>query len=134
MEKFKTSIAAEFAVAAELSRRGFNVGITFGNTKKNYLLAEKDGKTWKIQVKGIKQKRNNNFRISINSLDQDCWYVFVNVNRIDLSLGWEFAVLNYSEVLMNLRRRADYNDNALKTNILDNPVYRNSWNRFNATF
>lgn len=91
---------------------------------------EKNGVSRQIQVKGIKQRRNNNFRISIDSLDQNCWYVFVNVNRVDVSLTYEFAILNYNDVLQNLRRTLEENDNAVRTNVLDNPLYRNMWSRF----
>ena len=129
MDKFNTSIAAEFIVAAELARRDFNVAITFGSTKKIDLLAERNGNTWQIQVKGIKQRRNNNFRIKVDSLSVNCWYIFVNVNRTDLNLGYEFAILKYSEVLSSLRRDLTENDNAIKTSVLDYPLYRNSWFR-----
>lgn len=130
MQKINTGIAAEFIAAAELARRDFSVAITIGNTKKIDLLVEKNGVSRQIQVKGIKQRRNNNFRISIDSLDQNCWYVFVNVNRVDVSLTYEFAILNYNDVLQNLRRTLEENDNAVRTNVLDDPLYRNMWSRF----
>jgi hypothetical protein len=130
MLKINTGIAAEFIAAAELARRDFSVAITLGNTKKIDLLVEKNGISRQIQVKGIKQRRNNNFRISVDSLDQNCWYVFVNVNRVDVSLTYEFAILNYNDVIMNLRRTLEENDNAVRTNVLDNPLYRNMWCRF----
>jgi hypothetical protein len=132
MDIQNTGIAAEFIVAAELARRDFSVAITFGNTKKIDILIEKNGLSKQIQVKGIKQRKNNNFRISIDSLDQNCWYVFVNVNRIDLTLGYEFAILNYTDIIANLRRKKALNDNAIRTNVLDDPLFRNMWSRFEA--
>lgn len=134
MDKQNTAIAAEFIVAAELARRNYNVSITFGNTKRIDILIEKDGITYPIQVKGIKQRKNNNFRIKVNSLDKKCWYVFVNVNRIDLNLNYEFAILNYDEVIKNLRRELNYNDNAIPVNVLDFSEYKNNWDRFNEGY
>jgi hypothetical protein len=47
-------MAATFAVASELSRRGYNVGLTVGNTPKIDLLCSiPDQKAFKVQVKGI---------------------------------------------------------------------------------
>lgn len=49
-----TSLAATLAVGAELSRRGFDVAFTIGNTPRIDLLCDvPDGKPFKVQVKGI---------------------------------------------------------------------------------
>lgn len=127
MQKINTGISAEFIAAAELARRDFSVAITLGNTKKIDLLVEKNGISRLIQVKGIKQRNNNNFRIKIDSLREDCFYIFVNVNRVNLELSYEIAILTYSEVINNLRRDLKFNDNAIKTSILDNIYYKNNW-------
>ena len=129
MEQFYTGLAAEFIVAAELARRNFNVAITIGNTKKLDMIVEINGNSKKIQVKGIKQRKNNNFRLKVNSLEPGYWYVFVNVNRIELDLGYEFAIMNYKEVIENLRRNVNEDDNAIKVGVLDNPMFRNKWER-----
>lgn len=128
MNKYNTGIAAEFAVATEFARRNFNVAMTFGNTKKNDLLVEKNGITRSIQVKGIKQRKNNNFRLKLDSLEETVWYVLVNVNRVSLK-NLEFAILNYSEVIENLRRPVTENDNALPVSILDNKNFSSNWER-----
>lgn len=130
MDKQNTGFAAEFIVAAELARRDFNVAITFGNTKKIDILIEKNEVSKQIQVKGIKQRKNNNFRLSVDSLYENCWYVFVNVNRLNLALNYEFAIMNYYEVVENLRRGRNQNDNAIRVSVLDNPAYKNNWSRF----
>ncbi|WP_373708341.1 group I intron-associated PD-(D/E)XK endonuclease [Kaistella sp.] len=54
LEKNQTGIASEFYVAGELSRLGYNVSVTFGNTKSIDLLVEKNGKTKAVQVKEFK--------------------------------------------------------------------------------
>jgi hypothetical protein len=52
-----TAWAAALATAAELSRRSYDVTITFGNTPKVDLLCSvPDGKQFKVQVKGISSR------------------------------------------------------------------------------
>ena len=46
-----TGLSGEYFVAAELLRRGFNVGITMGNAKAIDILAEKGGQQFIIQVR-----------------------------------------------------------------------------------
>lgn len=130
MDKHNTGFAAEFIVAAELARRDFSVAITFGNTKKVDILIVKDDIPKLIQVKGLKHRKDYNFRLKVDSLTENCWYVFVNVNRINLELNYEFAIMNYNDVIQNLRRDRNQNDNAIKVSVLDNPAYRNNWRRF----
>jgi hypothetical protein len=130
MDKQNTGFAAEFIVAAELARRDYNVAITFGNTKKIDILIEKNGISKQIQVKGLKHRKDYNFRLKVDSLSENCWYVFVNVNRHNLELNYEFAIMNYNEVVENLRRDRNQNDNAIKVSVLDNPTFRNNWSRF----
>jgi hypothetical protein len=93
--------------------------------KKINLLTDRNDNTWQIHVKVIKQRRNNNFRIKVDLLSVNCWYIIVNVNRTNLNLGYEYAILKYSEVC--LRRNSTENDNAIKTSVLVHPLYRNSW-------
>ena len=58
LEKSQTGIASEFYVAGELSRLGYDVTITFGNTKSIDLLVHKDDQVYAIQVKGIQQTKS----------------------------------------------------------------------------
>ena len=51
-----TGISSEFFVMAELSRRGYNTTITFGNTKAIDLLVEHKGKTIMVQSKASKRR------------------------------------------------------------------------------
>jgi hypothetical protein len=56
-DKYRVSMAATFAVASELSRRGYNVGLTVGNTPKVDLICSvPEGKAFKVQVKGLSGK------------------------------------------------------------------------------
>lgn len=55
--RLHTSWAATFATAAELSRRGYDVTFTLGNTPRiDLLCAVPDGEQFKIQVKGISNR------------------------------------------------------------------------------
>ncbi|HPQ44219.1 MAG TPA: hypothetical protein PKZ42_08315 [Syntrophales bacterium] len=52
--KQHTASAAAFAISAELSRRGYDVAFTIGNTPRIDLLCSiPGGKSFKVQVKGI---------------------------------------------------------------------------------
>lgn len=129
MEKLHIGLAAEFFVAGELARRGYNVTITFGNTKSIDLLIEKNGRQRMLQVKGIKQRKNNNFRIRVDKLKKNAWYILVNVNRVNYNLNSEYSILSYTDVLRSLRRPITKYDNAISVSILDNKQYKNKWSR-----
>ncbi len=128
MPRIYTAFSAEFFVAAELARRAYDVAITFGNTKSIDILAQKDGTSFIIQVKGIKGRRNNNFRIKVDKIVDNFWYVLVNTNRFTLG-NPEFAILTGIEIRNNLRRDIAENDNAVLPRILDNVEFRNRWDR-----
>ena len=129
MDKLHTGLAAEFFVAGELARRGYNVTITFGNTKSIDLLIEKNGRQRMLQVKGIKQRKNNNFRIRVDKLKKNAWYILVNINRVNYNLNCEYSILSYTDVLRSLRRPITKYDNAIRVSILDNKRYKNKWSR-----
>ena len=52
-----TGLSGEYFVAAELYRRGFLVALTIGNAKAIDILAQKDNKTFSIQVKSNLQTK-----------------------------------------------------------------------------
>jgi hypothetical protein len=53
----QTAMAAAFGTGAELSRRGYNVCFTVGNTPRiDLLCCVPDGDTFKVQVKGISNR------------------------------------------------------------------------------
>lgn len=73
-------------MAAELLRRGYNVGITMGNTKFIDILAEKNGKQFSIQVKAIFKKKNVGWPIMKDKIKVNIYYVFVNLNGDKMDL------------------------------------------------
>jgi hypothetical protein len=57
MDRYGTQWAAQFYVAAELTRRGFLVSFTMGNAKRTDLLVTSPGgHSFTVQVKGAKTK------------------------------------------------------------------------------
>src|SRR5215218_3827592 len=98
LHKTNTGIASEFLVAGELARRGYNVTLTFGNTKSIDLLVERNGKLIPVQVKGMQRKASICWNISLSKLQgQSVMYVLVNLNADTLEQP-EFFVLAEEEV------------------------------------
>lgn len=98
LEKSQTGIASEFYVAGELSRLGYNVSLTCGNTKSIDLLIEKDGKAIPIQVKGIQKNKSLCWNLDKNKVKSEMFYILVNLHVDDITKKPEFFVLNASEV------------------------------------
>lgn len=102
LSKNQSGISAEFFVAAELSRRGYNVTLTFGNTKSIDLLIEKDNSTIAIQVKGIQRKKSICWNIKRTSIRENLIYVFVNLNA-DTLVEPEYFILTNEEIKIHLK-------------------------------
>ena len=98
LHKSNTGISAEFFVAAELARRGFNVTLTFGNTKSIDLIIEKEGRLIPVQVKGIQRIKSICWNISMDKLDpKNILYILVNLNADSLEQP-EYFILTENEV------------------------------------
>jgi hypothetical protein len=98
-----TSTAAAFAVGAELSRRGYDVAFTRGNSPRIDLLATvPDGPSFKVQVKGISKAwgffvQESFFRAPLQT---DLFLVIVLVAREPREEGclpFRFFVLSHSD-------------------------------------
>jgi len=81
-------------------RRGINVAITMGNAKAIDLIAEKNGKTFPIQVKSIYKKKNVGWPILKSKIKQKHFYVFVNLNGDKLTHP-EFFICTSTEAKIN---------------------------------
>jgi len=98
LHKNNTGISSEFLVAGELARRGFNVTMTFGNTKALDLLVEKEGKLISVQVKGIQRIKSICWSISLSKIGNlKAIYVLVNLNADTLESP-EYFILTEKEV------------------------------------
>lgn len=73
-------MAGEFLAAGQLFKRGYLVSITMGNAKAVDLFVSNPttGKTFKVQVKTLRQK--NCFPVRRECLDPDSIYVFIILN------------------------------------------------------
>jgi hypothetical protein len=95
-----TSSAAVLATGAELSRRGYDVTFTLGNTRRvDMLCSVPDGQPFKIQVKGISTA--NAFYIDKSffegDIQQDLFLVVVLVPPLDKDSPFRFFILNHAD-------------------------------------
>jgi len=103
LDKSNTGISSEFLVAGELARRGFNVTMTFGNTKALDLLVEKEGKLISVQVKGIQRKKSICWNISLSKVGiLKAIYVLVNLNADTLDIP-EYFILTEKEIKQHFK-------------------------------
>jgi hypothetical protein len=86
--------AAQFAVASELVKRGYEVAFTMGNhPKKDLLVVSPSGAPFAIDVKGLHDKTN--FSVSSRPSITDLFYVLVHVPT---GAANSFFVLTHAEV------------------------------------
>lgn len=115
LDKTLTGISSEMFAAGELARRGFNVTLTFGNTKAIDLLTEVNGRLLKFQVKGIQSKKSICWNVTSIEPSAEFFFIFVNLNADKPDIAPEFFVLSSEEVDQHLKRVAsgrhyiDYN-------------------------
>jgi hypothetical protein len=99
LQRTQTGIAAEYYVAGELSRLGYNVTFTFGNTKSIDLLIEKDDTIIAIQVKGIQRTKSICWNLDKTKVKANIFYVLVNLHVDEPTAKPEFFVLSSNEAL-----------------------------------
>ncbi|TVR41065.1 MAG: hypothetical protein EA392_02440 [Cryomorphaceae bacterium] len=97
LEKNQTGIASEYCVAGELARMGYNVSVTFGNTKSIDLLVERDDSTAAIQVKGMQRTKSICWNLDKTKVKNGIIYVLVNLHVDQPEAKPEFFVLTASE-------------------------------------
>ena len=118
LDKSQSGIAGEFCAAGELARRGFNVSLTFGNTKAIDLLVEKDGKNLAVQVKAIQSVRSVGWSIPYTKINQEMYYVLVQLNADKLDYSPEFFPISgmlLKQLIKKVNSGRDYIDyNPLK--------------------
>ena len=129
LHKTNTGIASEFLVAGELARRGYNVTMTFGNTKALDLLIEKNGKLISVQVKGMQRKKSICWNISLSKLGGlSVMYVLVNLNADSLEHP-EFFILTEKEVKKHFKPTKSGRD-YLDYNLAIKLDLQNKWDKF----
>jgi hypothetical protein len=134
----QTSSAAVLAVGAELSRRGYDVAFTLGNTRKVDLLCSvPDGSPFKTQVKGISNP--NGFYIDKSffegAVQEDLFLVVVLVPKDDAS-PFRFFVLSHEEAKKEFGRMPTHKRDGRPyehgSGLNWGPVssYENTWGKF----
>lgn len=133
--KQQTGIASEYYVAGELSRLGYNVSLTFGNTKSIDLLIEKDDCTVAIQVKGIQRTKSICWNLDKTKVKQNILYVLVNLHVDQIEEKPEFFILTSAEILEQFKnslkegeKRAYLDYNRVKAN----ENFKNNWDKIDA--
>ena len=128
LPKTHTGLACEFFVAGELTRRGYNVTLTLGNTKAIDLLIEKEGELRSIQVKGIQRTKSITWNFSLSKLKDGIIYILVNLHADSLIMP-EYYVLSYSELIALVKSTKSNRDYLDYTTIKENPEYLNRWDK-----
>ena len=99
-----THLAGEYFVAAELSKRGYSIGITMGNAKAIDVIAVRDATTAKIQVKAIASRTYSGWPMTRNALRDDVVYIFVCLNECEEAPA--YFILHPSEVRERIKQYA----------------------------
>ena len=99
LEKSQTGIASEFYVAGELSRLGYNVTLTFGNTKAIDLLVQKQNVVLAVQVKGIQTTKSICWNLDKTKISDNpnLYLVLVNLHADRPQTKPEFFILKSTE-------------------------------------
>lgn len=121
-----TGLSGEYFVAGELLRRGFNVAITMGNAKAIDLIAEKNGKTFPMQVKSIYKKKNVGWPILKSKIKQKHFYVFVNLNGDKLTHP-DFFICTSTEAKRKIKEYATRG--ILNMYLINNDKYLDRWDK-----
>lgn len=102
IENQLTGISGEFFVAAELSKRNFQVSISLGNAKGIDLFAtnQANDKIFQIEVKTLRKKPNC-FTLKTARLKKEFIYIFVYLNSNDIQP--DYYVLKGEELLADLK-------------------------------
>ncbi len=97
-----THLAGEYFVAAELSKRGYAVGITMGNAKAIDLFAEKGTKTVNVQVKALTSKKNSGWPMMLDRVIPNVMYVLVCLNACGTSPA--YFILTSEEAKLKVKQ------------------------------
>lgn len=137
LEKSQTGIACEYYVAGELSRLGYDVTITFGNTKSIDLLVHKNDEVYAVQVKGIQQTKSICWNLDKTKLKNDkLILVLVNLHIDNPEGKPEFFVLTQPEALelfINTPKEGEKRTYLDYKKLKKMNLYQNRWDVFGRT-
>jgi hypothetical protein len=141
--KNHTSFAAACATSAELSRRGYDVAFTLGNTPRvDLICAVPDGEAFKVQVKGISTA--NGFYCQKEFFDaaqqQNLFLIIVLVPPVGDSSPFRFFVLSHEEAILEFSRMPKFKrdgrpyENGSGLNWGSVKPYEDSWDKLPRIF
>lgn len=133
LDKTQSGIAGEFYAAGELSRRKFNVSLTFGNTKAIDLLVEKSGKNLAVQVKAIQAGKSVGWSIPYIKIQQELYYILVQLNADKLDLYPEFFPVS-GILLKQLIKKVNSGRDYIDYGPLKRLNLQNNWSIFNCDY
>ncbi len=131
MNKNQSHLAGEFLVAGELSRRGMNVSITFGNAKSVDIFAELNQKVYRIDAKAIKSKTN--WPISVKQVGSQVIYIFVFLGSkaaIYKSQPPEYFLVKGRDILSKNLVTTWNNRSGIEYKSLNMSTYKDAWDIF----
>jgi hypothetical protein len=129
IQRSSTGLSGEYFVAAELLRRGYSVGITMGNAKAIDILAEKDGHQYIIQVKAIFKKKNIGWPMMRDKVNEQIFYVFVNLNGDKMSEP-DYFIANGKETKLKVKQYTTRGIIDLST--LNNDDFKDRWDKIKS--
>jgi hypothetical protein len=97
------------------------------NTEDIDLFAEKDGKTFLVQVKGIQAKSSICWNISRKRLKDGIFFILANLN-CDTFNEPDYYILTNEEMDKNLKRVASERD-YLDITPINNPNFKSRWDK-----
>lgn len=119
-----TGLSGEYFVAAELLRRGFNVGITMGNAKAIDILAEKGNKQFIIQVKSVYKRQHSGWPVIKEKINPKIFYVFVVLNGNTMAHP-DFYILKGKQAIEKAKQ---YSTRGIITiSSINDPKYKDRW-------
>lgn len=131
MQNPNTNLAAEFFVASQLYRKGYNVTLTLGHTKEiDLIIPFPDGRVITIDVKGLKNKTN--WPINPKLKQKNHYYVFVcYLDKIDdLEVPPEVFIVpsvQINKVLSKWSKTTHVNVFAVDYKRIKNTGYKDAW-------
>jgi len=131
MVKPNTNLAAEFFVASQLFRMGYNVTLTLGHTKEiDLIISFSDGRNITIDVKGLKNKTNWPIKPKLKARSH--FYIFVcfldKINNLEVAPEvYVVPSLQIKKVLSKWSKTTQVDILAVDYRSIKNSIYKDAW-------
>jgi hypothetical protein len=118
-------LAGEYFVAAELSKRGYAIGITMGNAKAIDIFAEKNTKTVNVQVKALSAKKNVGWPMMKDRVVPNVMYILVCLNACGIAPA--YFVLTSDEAKSKVKQYSTRG--IIDYSTVNNSAYLERWDK-----